>query len=171
MVRGRRKAGIRQIGIIPVKLRTSSSFKRKLWLVVLSCAASAFGCSASSKSGGAANPGSETGGTQSASNGGESPVSQGGNNSLSMDGGIRIVTGNNGGTASTVTLVPQDVYKVSCNGQNCSAGTCQSQTCTGSETCVATSQGTECVTPCAGQLCVPASGSPYCTRTGGVICQ
>jgi len=154
-----------------VKRFTSSSFNRKLWFAVLSYAAPMLGCSASSSSSGAAEPGSETGGTRGASNGGESAVSQGGNNSLSLDGGIRVVTGNNGGTASTTTLVPQDVYKVSCNGQNCSAGTCQSQTCTGSETCVATSQGTECVTPCPGQLCVPASGTPYCTRTGGVICQ
>lgn len=50
--------------------------------------------------------------------------------------------------------------------------TCDAEVCTSTEKCVPGSQGTYCVHACPGQYCPPGQPPvPYCTRTGGVICQ
>jgi hypothetical protein len=59
------------------------------------------------------------------------------------------------------SVVEADAYTITCQAQG---------GCTGTEKCVPTEQGTECVTACPGQYCLHAGTTPYCTRTGGVIC-
>jgi len=110
-------------------------------------------CSASS--------GGTAGGAQPGSGGQGSMTSSGGGVSVSSDAGPRIVTG----TDSSSTTVPSSVTE-----QDAYSITCQIQNCTSNEICVPTNQGSECATACPGQPCLHAGSTPYCTRTGGVIC-
>jgi len=126
-----------------------------------------FGCSASSSSTSAAATGGSKG-TGSPNAGASS--TPGGASSSAGDAGPQIVSASDAGQVQS-TVIPADTYKVSCNGGCAGSSTCDAQTCAGSETCIPTSQGSECANPCPGQLCNPATATPYCTRTGGVICQ